>query len=152
MPSYIIVDTKTRKAIVISLAVGIAAFILGILIGYFSANPGGSSDSVSFSTSASGKELTSEKGVCNAESLASPKVNQYVKRYLERHNVKHACIDKTSDCLDFDLPRNYIAYHLQGKKIKLDGKLDEPAWEEVSVKRKSNCSSFTLITLYSLVS
>ena len=128
-----IFDKKTtRKAIVITLAVGIAVLILGILIGYFSANHDRSSGSTSSSTSESESTSTSRKGVCNAENFTSPKVNRYVKRYLERHNVKHACIDKASDCLNFDLPRNYTAYHLQGKKINIDEKLDDPAWAEVS--------------------
>lgn len=29
------------------------------------------------------------------------------------------------------LPKNYIARHLSGKTITIDGKLDDPAWEEV---------------------
>ncbi|OWF50389.1 uncharacterized protein LOC110450447 [Mizuhopecten yessoensis] len=29
------------------------------------------------------------------------------------------------------LPKNYIAQHLHGKTIAIDGKLDDPAWEEV---------------------
>ncbi|ESO90043.1 hypothetical protein LOTGIDRAFT_233878 [Lottia gigantea] len=32
---------------------------------------------------------------------------------------------------EIELPRNYVAYHLNGKTITVDGKLDEEAWKEV---------------------
>lgn len=32
---------------------------------------------------------------------------------------------------NISLPKNYIAYHLAGNTIKIDGKLDDPAWNDV---------------------
>ncbi|KAH3711884.1 hypothetical protein DPMN_071560 [Dreissena polymorpha] len=52
----------------------------------------------------------------------------YRQRYLEK------CIAATcrnGDCLNADLPRTYIAYHLNGRTINIDGKLDDPAWVDV---------------------
>jgi len=34
-------------------------------------------------------------------------------------------------CASGGLPRNYIAYHLNGKTVNIDGRLDDPAWQEV---------------------
>ncbi|XP_064602962.1 uncharacterized protein LOC135468561 isoform X3 [Liolophura sinensis] len=37
-----------------------------------------------------------------------------------------------ADSCEIPLPRTYVAYHLQGKTINLDGRIDEEAWSEVS--------------------
>jgi len=38
----------------------------------------------------------------------------------------------TSDgCANGGLPRTYIAYHLNGQTVNIDGQLDDPAWQEV---------------------
>ena len=50
-------------------------------------------------------------------------------RYLEKDTT--ACIKDASFCNTYKLPRNYIAYHLSGKQVTIDGKLDEEAWQEV---------------------
>ena len=42
-----------------------------------------------------------------------------------------SCIKDQSDCNTYRLPRNYVANHLSGKQIIIDGKLDDPAWQEV---------------------
>ena len=35
------------------------------------------------------------------------------------------------NCMNYGLPRTYIAYHLGDKTINIDGKLDDEAWAEV---------------------
>lgn len=49
----------------------------------------------------------------------------YLKNAVDSSCNKESCNSE-------DLPRTYISYHLNGKSINIDGKLDEPAWEEVS--------------------
>jgi len=34
-------------------------------------------------------------------------------------------------CTSGGLPRTYTAYHLNGKTVNIDGRLDDPAWQEV---------------------
>ena len=38
---------------------------------------------------------------------------------------------KEDTCNTFGLPLTYIAYHLNGKTINMDGRLDDEAWAEV---------------------
>lgn len=49
--------------------------------------------------------------------------------YLDKC-VADSC-QSTATCNSEDLPRTYLAYHLNGKTVNIDGKLDEPAWTEV---------------------
>lgn len=64
-------------------------------------------------------------------------------RYLNRC-VKNTCNQAT--CHTEDLPRTYNAYHLNGQTINMDGKLDDPAWDEVpwSDSFMGGCSKFTV--------
>lgn len=48
--------------------------------------------------------------------------------YLEQC-LSASCSQAT--CNTEDLPRTYLAYHLNGQTINIDGKLDDPAWEAV---------------------
>ena len=41
------------------------------------------------------------------------------------------CYTSRETCNDYELPRTYLAYYLNGKTINIDGKLDDQAWTEV---------------------
>ena len=43
----------------------------------------------------------------------------------------NVCLKKTTSCHTLKLPRNYVAYHLNGKTVNIDGQLTEEAWTEV---------------------
>ena len=42
----------------------------------------------------------------------------------------------SSLCNSYKLPRTYNVYHLNGKQINIDGRLDDEAWQEVSWSEK----------------
>ena len=42
----------------------------------------------------------------------------------------------SSSCDSYRLPRTYNAYHLNGKQINIDGRLDDAAWQEVPWSEK----------------
>lgn len=48
--------------------------------------------------------------------------------YLDKA-VSESC--RADSCNTEDLPRTYNAYHLNGQTVTIDGKLDDPAWQEV---------------------
>ena len=50
-------------------------------------------------------------------------------RYLEKDLT--ACVQDSTYCNTYKLPRTYNAYHLNGKQITIDGRLDDVAWQEV---------------------
>lgn len=125
MAGYIIVDVQTRKIILICAAVTIVFFVIGILIGFFSGK--GSKTVVTSSQSVADALRTS----CSDIAIKTPSGKLYFDRYVERHGEKQACVTKPEDCWDFGLPRHYNAYHLNGKSIVVDGKLDDDAWKEV---------------------
>ncbi|KAL5006388.1 hypothetical protein ScPMuIL_015194 [Solemya velum] len=50
-------------------------------------------------------------------------------RFVDRCNSE-ICDATSTDC-DFGLPNTYIAQHLNGKAITVDGRMDEEAWKEV---------------------
>ena len=50
-------------------------------------------------------------------------------RYVEKNPTQ--CIQDQSKCNTYKLPRNYVAHHLNGRQINIDGRLDEEAWREV---------------------
>ena len=50
-------------------------------------------------------------------------------RYAEKDLTP--CINDQSECNTYKLPRTYVANHLNGKQIIIDGKLDDDAWQEV---------------------
>ncbi|XP_053379141.1 uncharacterized protein LOC128548426 [Mercenaria mercenaria] len=124
---FFIVDVKTRKILAICLGVTLLLFAIGILIGYFSGH-GSQSTSKSPSQESVADAIRSS---CHVMTKQTPTGSTYFDRYLERHSGKTACVNKPEGCWDFGLPRNYIAYHLQGKVINIDGKLDDDAWNEV---------------------
>lgn len=137
-------DVKTKKTIAICSIVSLILFILGIIIGYFSGKgrtpppPKNQNDVVEAIRSA-----------CSMTTLHTPEGRRYFQRYLERHSEKHACVNSAEDCLDFGLPRHYIAYHLNGKDIVIDGKLDDKAWLEVNVHLKvQQHFDFILLLIY----
>lgn len=128
MPGYILVDVKTKKVIAICSAISLFLFVLGIIIGYFSGR--GHAQVVEKTT---GDDIVEAiRSACSMTTLHTPEGRRYFQRYLERHANKHACVNSAEECLDFGLPRNYIAYHLNGKNIVIDGKLDDKAWLEVN--------------------
>lgn len=45
--------------------------------------------------------------------------------------TKDVCLGKNVNCNTSKLPRKYIAYHLNGKTVNIDGQLNEEAWAEV---------------------
>ncbi|KAL4221403.1 hypothetical protein ACF0H5_019661 [Mactra antiquata] len=126
MPGYIIVDVKTRKILLICAAVTVATFVVGILIGYFSAK-GSNDKKMPLPKYNMADAIRSE---CKSGDSKSTTWRTYFDRYVERHTRKHMCINDPTECWDFDLPRHYIAYHLGDKSINIDGKLDEEAWNE----------------------
>ena len=50
-------------------------------------------------------------------------------RYLEKA-IANSCYEEGT-CNTFGLPLTYNAYHLNGKTINMDGRLDDEAWAEV---------------------
>lgn len=127
MAGYIIVDVKTRKIIIISAVVAVVLFVIGIIIGYFS---GAGSKSTTVSTSRP-NVADAIRSTCGDTTIRTPSGKLFLDRYVQRHSEKNVCLKNPEDCLDFGLPRNYIAYHLHNKSIKIDGKLDDDAWNEV---------------------
>ena len=137
MAQYVLIDTKSRKVLGIFIIVGIALFVVGILIGYFSGKSGTDDNSSGRAggNQGSGSVADAIRASCSAD-IANPADaadNTYFRRYLQRHDDHNACVDSLADCWDFGLPRNYIAYHLNEKTINVDGKLDDDAWEEVYI-------------------
>lgn len=127
MAGYILVDVKTRKIIIICAAVTVILFAIGIIIGYFSGK-GSTSTTVVTSHQSVADAIRS---TCGDTTIQSPSGKLYFDRYVQRHNEKNVCLKAPEECWDFGMPRNYIAYHLNGKSIKIDGKLDDAAWTEV---------------------
>lgn len=132
MPGYIIVDVKTRKSLAICGAISVAVFLFGILIGYFS-HP----SSTSGGSNSSDKNESPNKGelghLCReADFNAVEKGALYLRRKIERVQDNNACVQKPEDCGKFGLPRTYSAYHLNGKSLVVDGRLNDSAWAEVS--------------------
>jgi hypothetical protein len=128
MAGYFIVDVKTRKIIAICTVVALVLFAIGIVIGYFSGR-GNSSSTVTTSTGTVAEAIKSE---CSEATIKSAAGKLFIDRYVEKHSEKNICLKSASECWDFGLPRNYVAYHLNEKSITIDGKLDDEAWKEVS--------------------
>ncbi|XP_045162534.2 uncharacterized protein LOC123527254 [Mercenaria mercenaria] len=127
MAGYFIVDVKTRKIVIVCVVVTVVLFIIGIIIGYFSGR--GSSSTTVVTPEQSVAEAI--KSSCSDVTIDTPSGKLFLDRYVERHSEKNICLKSPVDCWDFGLPRNYIAYHLNNKSIKIDGKLDDEAWNEV---------------------
>lgn len=127
MPGYIIVDVKTRNILIPCIIVASFLFIIGIIIGYFS----------------SPKADCEQGPTCNLRSTvrdSCPTVSgievgrQYLNRYIEKERT--SCVQDSNLCNTYKLPRTYNAYHLNGKEIKIDGKLNDDAWQEVPWSEK----------------
>ena len=64
-------------------------------------------------------------------------IHQYYEcNFIYNSSASQECVSKkcyTSEeaCNDYELPRTYIAYHLNGGRITMDGHLDDQAWKEV---------------------
>lgn len=123
------VDIKTRKIIIVCAVITLVLFSIGVLIGYFS----GKGTSTVTEVPANGGVADAIRSTCGAETMRTPSGKLYFDRYVERHSEKQACVNNPEKCWDFGLPRNYIAYHLNGRSILIDGKLDDEAWNEVHV-------------------
>ena len=41
------------------------------------------------------------------------------------------CYVSEETCNGYELPQTYIAYHLNGANIDMDGQLDDQAWQDV---------------------
>lgn len=131
MPSYIVVDVETRKALIACAVIGIVTFAIGIGIG-FASGKGSSSTESPTATVAEAIRAT-----CSGSSTSRTTSGKlYFDRFVQRHNEKFACVKSKYECWDLGMPRNYIAYHLNGKTITIDGKLDDDAWKEVGPKIK----------------
>lgn len=128
MAGYILVDVKTKKVIAICSVVALFMFVLGIIIGYFS----GKGNTPEQQQNPKDSIVKAIRSACSMTTLHTAEGRRYFQRYLERHAEKHACVNSPVECLDFGLPRHYIAYHLNGQSINIDGKLDDQAWLEVS--------------------
>ena len=50
-------------------------------------------------------------------------------RYVEKD--LNACVNDSSSCNNYRLPRTCNAYHMNGQQINIDGRLDDEAWQEV---------------------
>ena len=117
-------EVSVRKIIAVGVGATLLFIAIGILIGYFSGHR---------TTNENSNESVVDviRSMCPVMTSQTQSVRAYFERYLERRNEKNACVNKQEDCWDFGLPRNYIAYHLDGKVVNIDGKLDEDAWTEV---------------------
>lgn len=125
MPSYILVDVQTRNFLITCSVIAFVLFAVGISIGYVSGR-GSSADDTQ-------KSCVSDaiRSECGATVSRMASGTLYLDRYIQRHNKKQECVTSEKECWDLGLPRHYIAYHLNGKSIVMDGKLDEDAWNEV---------------------
>ena len=63
--------------------------------------------------------------------------------YLEKCEFQSCYKDGT--CNTHGLPLTYIAYHLNGKTINMDGRLDDEAWAEVPWTEKFVGTVFNFI-------
>ena len=126
MAGYILVDIKTKKTVAVCSVIALVLFVIGILIGYFS---GRAAKSTEITHHESVAEALADS--CSMSMPTGSEIKTYFQRYLERHSETYACINNVQECLDFGLPRHYIAYHLNGKRVKIDGQLDDEAWKEV---------------------
>ncbi|XP_045163839.2 uncharacterized protein LOC123528165 [Mercenaria mercenaria] len=124
---YFIVDVKTRKTIAICTVIILAAFALGIAIGYAAAS-GQTSKSNHYPKKAFSGAV---RRACIDSMPRTNTTRLYKQRYFETNNGKYRCLTSSNACWDNGLPRNYIAYHLNENMIIMDGKLDEKAWTEV---------------------
>ncbi|XP_052760334.1 uncharacterized protein LOC128203098 [Mya arenaria] len=129
MPGYIILDVKTRKAVAICCGVSIAVFLLGIAIGYASGN--GNTDEVPTAKNTILEQLQSSTCYNSYFDKSDSKVNRFYGTFLERHRKKLTCVKGRNECENLYLPRNYNAYHLNGRTINIDGVLNDDAWKEV---------------------
>ncbi|XP_060577885.1 uncharacterized protein LOC132735000 [Ruditapes philippinarum] len=125
MPSYIVFDVKTRKVIITCTVTGLVMFAIGIGIGYASRKGSSNTDSPTASVA------EAIRATCSGPAAQTPSGKLYFDRFVQRHNEKYACVKTKEECWNLGLPRNYIAYHLNGKTITIDGKLDDDAWKEV---------------------
>ncbi|KAL4238204.1 hypothetical protein ACF0H5_002916 [Mactra antiquata] len=113
----------TREIIIISIIASVVLFVVGIVIGHYG---------IPKSTSESESNVEYLNTECTTTTYDAEwdtyRNNFVVLRYLQEA-VESSCNKAT--CNTEDLPRTYISYHLDGKSIKIDGKLDDPAWLEV---------------------
>lgn len=133
MAQYVVIDSKSRKFLILFVAVAVLLFVAGILIGYFSGKNASSNNENIDGNNEPVSVADAIRASCSADQV-DPDDNgdTYFQRYLERHDEHNACVNSADQCWDFGLPRHYIAYHLNGKSINIDGKLDDEAWNEVS--------------------
>jgi hypothetical protein len=133
MPSYIVFDVKTRKVIIICTVIGLVMFAIGIGIGYASRKSSSNTETPTESVA------ESIRATCSGPAAQTPSGKLYFDRFVQRHNEKYACVKTKEECWNLGLPRNYIAYHLNGKTITIDGKLDDDAWKEVRRNISPSC-------------
>lgn len=122
--SFPIVGQKNQRIIIVSSILTVILFAVGVIIGYFSVHQADKTDRV-----ASIKAAIVH--ACNNKDKPSLTKGVYLERYAERYNKVNECVRSARACWDFQLPRNYIAYHLNGEAINIDGKLDDSAWNNV---------------------
>lgn len=107
---------QSRMIIVIAVVACVLLFALGIIIGHFAIEKSSTDDG------------DQEKLSTHCEVKFSEKGENYRKSYLDKC-VADSC--PSTSCNEEDLPRTYLAYHLNGKTVDIDGRLDETAWTEV---------------------
>ncbi|XP_060554717.1 uncharacterized protein LOC132715684 [Ruditapes philippinarum] len=110
---------QSRVIIVIAVVACAVTLALGIIIGHFAIEKADD-------TEGQGDSQKLNAG-CGAKFTAPWK--QYRESYLD-NCVKESCMSPSS-CNTEDLPRTFLAYHLNGKTVNIDGKLDDEAWTEI---------------------
>ncbi|KAL4238202.1 hypothetical protein ACF0H5_002914 [Mactra antiquata] len=109
---------RTREIIIGAIVGSVLLFVAGILVGLYG---------IPKSTSESKSNVASLATECSTTTYDA-EWDTYRNKYLQKA-AESSCYKATCDTED--LPRTYISYHLDGKSIKIDGKLDDPAWLEV---------------------
>ncbi|KAJ8308721.1 hypothetical protein KUTeg_013595 [Tegillarca granosa] len=112
----------SRKFIIIFIIGVIVTFGIGILIGHFAI------EKITSQPDNEGKRDSQTFKLGNA-CTNEIKNFTYLHRYMNTCN-KDIC-DTSSKTCSFTLPKHYIAYHLNGKSVNIDGHLDDEAWQEV---------------------
>ncbi|XP_053402309.1 uncharacterized protein LOC123539994 [Mercenaria mercenaria] len=109
---------QTRMIIVVSVVACVVLFALGIIIGHFAIEKSRDEE-----TQGDQQQLST-----GCETAFSERWKKYRKGYLDKC-VADSCTH--ASCNTEDLPRTYLAYHLNGKPVVIDGRLDEEAWSEI---------------------
>jgi hypothetical protein len=120
-------EAKTWKGCVIFTIIVFVAFSIGLTTGYIV---------IKFHTIFDGNEspnnvMEAMRTSCSATSVETDTGKVYLERFLERQDKMFSCIHSSEECWNYGLPRTYLVNHLNDKKIEIDGKLDDEAWNEV---------------------